>query len=192
MAVARKLKDLAVDSVVLPSPDELYRRKCADVAEAKQKLASIVASIIKTEANTQRRHGDTDALYAERTRAKALVERLQNEAGLLKEQIISERPAPAKSTWGQAWSDAAAHDPYRHVERGSAAQIAEAQAELDALVEEYRRAQPTGNARDAWAVRKAAARTRLAALQGPPYPQHRPWASDETLKAARAKLGLKP
>jgi hypothetical protein len=194
MAVARKLKDLAVDSVVLPSPDELYRRKCADVAEAKAKLADLIARQLKIESATSRRSGDTDAVVVEKRAIETKIERLSTEAEMIKQQI--ERPATPLSdrqeAWAQAWSAAASHDAYRHVERGSAAQIAEAQAELDALVVEYRLTTPTGAALDKWAAKKNAAETRLAALQGPPYPVHRPWASAETLKAARAKEGLKP
>jgi hypothetical protein len=195
MAVARKLKDLAVDSVVLPSPAELYRRKCADVAEAKAKLADLIARQLKIESATSRRSGDTDAVVVEKRAIETKIERLSTEAALLKEQITAARPpAPLsdrQEAWAQAWSAAASHDPYSHIERGTASQIAAAQAELDALIDEYRRAQPTGNARDAWAVRKAAARTKLEALKGPPYPAHRPWASDETLKAARKAQGFK-
>jgi hypothetical protein len=63
--------------------------------------------------------------------------------------------------------------------------------EFDAVVLEYKLSQPSGAARDAWSAKYNAARTRLAALQGSPYPPSRPWASDEQLKAARLKEGLK-
>jgi hypothetical protein len=192
MAIAKRLKDLASDAVSIPTPDELYRRKCADLTEAKTKLADLVARQIKIEANQQRRTGDTDSIVTEKRLVEAKIARLENEGGLLKQQIIAARPAKPMTAWGQAWHDAASHDPYAHIERGSAEQIAAAQAELDALIREYRLNTPTGAARDAWSVRKAAARTRLEALKGPPYPAHRPWATNEALKAARAKEGLKP
>jgi chromosome segregation ATPase len=190
MALARKLKDLAADKITVPSTEEMLSRRAADIAEAKANLANIGAGITKIEANTQRKHGDTDKLYAERAKAKALVERLQNEAGLLKDQLRAAKPEKL-TAWGEAWAEAAAHDPYAHIERGSAEKIAEAQAHLDNLIVEYRLTTPTGAALDAWTARKHAARTRLEALRGAPYPAHRPWASDETLKAARLKEGFK-
>jgi chromosome segregation ATPase len=190
MALAKRLKDLASDAVSIPTPDELYRRKCADITEAKQKLSALVSRQLKIESTQQRRTGDTDAVVREKRDLKEKLERLQTEAEMIKQQI--ERPAKPMTAWGQAWVEAASHDPYSRVERGTPEQIAEAQAALDALVREYKLTAPSGAARDAWAVRKAAARTRLEALKGPPYPAHRPWATNEALAAARKSEGLKP
>jgi DNA polymerase III delta prime subunit len=187
---ARKLKQLG-DKIVIPDTQTLYQRKVDEIAATKSELARAVARIIEAEKLQPSQRGNFAALLASRRDLKTKIERLQTEAALIKQQIISERPAPAKSTWAQAWSDAAAHDPYGHIERGSPERIAEAQAELDAINDEFRRNQPSGNARDAWAVRKAAARTKLEALRGAPYPAHRPWASDETLRAARKAEGFK-
>jgi chromosome segregation ATPase len=190
---ARKLKSIVDDQIEIPSPEKLLARKADEIATLKQKLADLVARQLKIESTTSRRSGDTDVVVREKQDLKEKLERLQTEAEMIKQQI--ERPAPPLSDRQQAWADAYAaaadFDPYRHIERGTSEQIAAAQRELDELIDEYRRAQPTGNARDAWAVRKAAARTKLEALKGPPYPAHRPWASDETLKAARKAQGFK-
>jgi exonuclease VII large subunit len=190
---ARKLKSLVDDQVKIPSPQELLARKADEIAATKAELARVVSKIIEAEKQQPSQRGNYAGMLASRLDLKQKLERLQNEAEMIKQQI--ERPAPPLSDRQQAWADAYAaaadFDPYRHIERGTSEQIAAAQRELDELIDEYRRAQPTGNARDAWAVRKAAARTKLEALKGPPYPAHRPWASDETLKAARKAQGFK-
>src|SRR4029078_12732865 len=67
----RKLKNLAVDAISIPTTQELYDRKIAELADAKRRLAEIVARLIKVEAAQQRRTGDTDFLYAERAKAEA-------------------------------------------------------------------------------------------------------------------------
>jgi hypothetical protein len=192
----RKLKALASDAISIPSTQELYERKCADLEAAKAKLAGIVARQINAEKTVNGKVGNVAPIVAEKKAAEAAVARLAHEGGILKQQLIDARPKPPLSPRQQMLADAfdaaADFDPYSKCARGTPEQIAVAQADVDALVHEYRVSQPSGRAREAWTVRKNAAETRLAALQGPPYPPHRPWASDETLRAARAKEGLKP
>jgi hypothetical protein len=187
MALAKTLK-----AAIAPSTEAAYARTISDLADAKRVLAGIVSRLVKAEANQQRRHGDTDSLYAERAKARALVAQLERQGGELKAELIAARPKPPLTPLQQAFADAAKIDPHAHIERGSPEKIAAAQAELDALVREYKLTTPTsGAALDAWAVRKNAARTKLEALKGPPYPPHRPWASAETLAAARKAQGFK-
>jgi hypothetical protein len=193
---ARKLRQLGADAVSIPSTQELYERKCADLTDAKAKLDAIIARQINGEKTVNGQRGNVAPIVAEKNAAEATVARLQHEAGLIKQQIIDARPKPPLDPRRQMLADAfdavARFDPYSKCARGTPEQIAAAQADLDKLVNEYRTTQPTGNAREAWTVKKNAARTRLEALKGPPYSQHRPWASNEQLKAARAKEGLKP
>jgi hypothetical protein len=187
---AKRLKQLGADAISIPSTQELYERHCAKLTDAKAKLAAIVARQIQAEKPVNGTKGNAAPIVAEKRVAEETVARLEREGGLLKAQLVAARPAKPLSAWAQAWSDAASHDPYAHIERGTPEQIAEAQADLDKLNLEYKLTTPTGAARDAWSVRKNAARTRLAALQGPPYPERRPWTNEE-LKAARLKEGLK-
>jgi hypothetical protein len=151
----------------------------------------VVSKIIAAEKMPNSQRGNYPSLLASRLDLKQRLDRLQTESGLLKQQLIAARPAKPLTGWAQALTEAAAHDPYAHIERGSAEKIAAAQADLDKLIVEYRLTTPTGAALDAWTVKKHAARTKLEALKGAPYPAHRPWASDETLKAARLKEGFK-
>jgi hypothetical protein len=190
---ARRLKTLAADAISVPTTDELYARKCADLEAAKRKLDAVITRQLKVEENQQHRARDVDPIVAEKRAAETTVARLQHEAGVLKQQIIDARPKPPLTPAQQVWADALAtqRDPYAGCARGTPEQIASAQRDVDELVREYRLTTPTGVARDAWTVKKNAAETRLAALQGPPYPPHRPWATNETLKAARLKEGLK-
>jgi hypothetical protein len=196
MAIARKLRDLATDAVVLPTKRDLYQRKCADLDAAKAELARTVARVLEQEKiqQTSQRRGYAE-LLALKAAQEAKVERLSHEGGLLKQALIDSRPQPPLSPQQQHWADAfdaaANFDPYEKCGRGTPEQIAKAQADLDKLNLEYRLNQPSGNAREAWSLKKDAAETRLAALQGPPYPPHRPFATNEELKAARLKEGLK-
>jgi chromosome segregation ATPase len=190
MALA-KLKSVTVDKIVIPDTQTLYARRSSEIAEAKAALAKLVAQIVAAEKlpNSQRR--GYSELLAKRASLRGKIERLSREAGLLKAEIVASKPQPPLNQWQQLFADAAKHDPYGHIERGTPEQIAAAQAELDQLVDQYRRNPPGGDSRDAWVAKKNAVRTKLEALKGPPYPAHRPWASDETLKAERAKQGLK-
>jgi hypothetical protein len=194
MAIARKLRDLATDAVVLPTKLELYERHCAKLTDAKSKLAAIVARQIQVEKTVNGTKGNTDAIVAEKRAAEATVARLEHEGGLLKQTLIDARPkrlTPQQQHWADVSEAVAGFDPYSRCGRGSPEQIASAQADLDKLVVEYRLNPPTGNAGESWRARKNAAETRLAALQGPPYAPHRPWASDDVLKAARKAEGFK-
>jgi hypothetical protein len=190
---AKRLKQLGSDAISIPSTQELYDRKCADLAQAKQKLASIVARQIQAEKTVNGKTGYVAPILAEKAAAKATVARLENECGLLKGEIVAARPAKPLSAWAQAWSDAASHDPYAHIERGSAEQIASAQADVDALVRDNKINPPTmGSANEVWSAKYRAAHLRLAVLQGLPYSARTlRFFTREELAAARAKEGLK-
>jgi hypothetical protein len=187
-----KLKSVTVDKIVIPDAQTLYARRTSEVAAAKGDLAKVVAQIVALERLPQSQRRGHSELLAKRASLKAKVERLSSEAGLLKAELVAARPKPPLNQWQQLFADAANHDPYANHKRGTPEQIAAAQAELDQLVDDYRRNPPSGDSRDSWVAKKNAVRTKLEALKGPPYPAHRPWASDETLKAERAKQGLKP
>ena len=70
MAIARKLRDLASDAVVLPITEELYQRKCSDLEAAKRKLDGIITRQLKLEENQQRRPADVAAITAEKRAAE--------------------------------------------------------------------------------------------------------------------------
>lgn len=190
----RKLKNLASDAISIPDAAELYQRKLAELADAKRRLAEIVSRQIKLESSTSTNWPAYQSIVAEKTAAEALVARLENEGGVLKAALIAQRPKPPLSPRQQMMADAynaaASFDPYHRCKRGTPEKIAEAQKAVDELVLEYRLNQPSGNAREAWTAKSNAARTRLAALQGPPWPAYMPWASRETLKAVRKAEGL--
>ena len=170
---SRKLKELASDAISIPSAQELYDRKSAELRHARQKLDGIVKRQIAIEKGKSRSSGDTAAVVAEKVAAEALITRLENEAGLLKQPLIDARPKPPLTPQQQMWADAALavaeFDPYHRVKRGTPEQIAAAQQAVDELVHEYRMKQPSGNAGAAWAAKSlrgthAAHRTPRAAL----------------------------
>lgn len=188
----RKLKSLAADAISIPTTEELYARKSEELRDARRRLNDIVKRQIAIETNRSRSAGDNTAILAEKAKATAAVERLENEGGLLKAELVAQRPKPPLTPQQQFWVDALNYsDPYEKCKRGSPEKIAAARKVVDEMVREYRFSPPAGgNAHDAFAAKLNAARTRLTALEGPPYPPYHPWASPETLKAARKAEGL--
>ena len=180
----KRLKDLATDAITIPSAAEIYKRKVAEIEDAKAKLSAIVAKQIRIEKGASRRTGDTEAVLAEKRDLKAQIARLSDEAATIKAQFA---PKPKLSPQQQFLADALKFDDvFANRPRGTPAHIAEAQTAVDALVHEYKLTQPTGNANAAWTAKYHAAHLRLAVLQGLPYSArtHR-LISPETLKAAR-------
>jgi hypothetical protein len=188
-----KLKNLATDFVVLPDTQELYRRKCADLTAAKQKLDAIIARQLKIEENPQRQSRDTDAIVVEKRTARALVERLAHEAGLVKQQLIDARPKPPLSPAQQSWADAFSFQPQAgRWQPGTREEIAAATAEVDALTAKAREAKYSGSASVEEAVIRdlRAAKVKVVALQGPPAPPFTRWLSKDDLTAALKKRGV--
>jgi hypothetical protein len=135
MAMA-KLKSLK-DKVVIPSTAELYARRTSEIAAAKQELNKTVTAIVAAETlpNSQRR-GYIE-LLSKRQVLRAKVERLQNEAELLKQQVIAARPKPPLSPRQQLMVDALPVPPPSPYTKEECAQ---AQAEVDAIVQQKRAA----------------------------------------------------
>jgi hypothetical protein len=188
----RKLKSLASDAISVPSLDELHARKSDALHDAQRKLADIIARQIKIETGTSRQAGDVRAIVEAKQAAAAEVARLSSECGALRDQQRARQPKTPLTAEQQVRYDATVwtFDPHAKAKRGTREQIAAARAAVAELGREERLGNLQGSARDAFMVRLNAARTRLMALQGPPYPAYRPWASDATLAAARKAEGL--
>lgn len=181
----RKLKNLASDAIKIPSAAEIYKRKVAEIADAKAKLAAIVAKQIQIEEGKSRSTGDTATLLAEKRELKAKLGRLSDEAATLKWQFA---PKPKLSPQQQFLSDALQFDDvYADRPRGTSEQIDQAKEEVaDAL-----RAYKLGDAGADVSKKLNAARLRLFALEGLPYsPKALQLFSRETLAAARKAEGL--
>lgn len=189
---SRKLKDLATDAITLPTAQQLYDRKVSELHDAQRKLDGIVKRQIDLEKQQPSQQGGRlETLLREKRDAEALVERLANESGMLKAEIVAKRPKPPLTPQQQIRRDALKwSDPYAGSPRGTAEQIAKARQDVDALVLEHRLTQPTGQAREGVMEKINAARTKLTVLEGLPYPEYCPWASNETLAKARKAEGL--
>jgi hypothetical protein len=190
---SRKLKELASDTISIPTTAELCDRKSAELADARQALDAIIQRQRELEKDKNRPGSATDSVRAEKEKQLASVARLENESATLEAARQAEKPAPALTPRQQVRADffnGLAFDPYAKARRGSPEKIAAAQQAVDELVREYRLTQPSGNARETMTAKLNAARLRLTALEGPPYPPYMPWASRETLAAARKAEGL--
>jgi hypothetical protein len=91
---ARKLKDLAVDAVSVPSAEEIYRRKVEELRAARKWLDGIVTRQIAIEA---KRDGKApQSLLDDKAATLAEIERLERECDLA--YHVLPRPAPAPQT----------------------------------------------------------------------------------------------
>jgi hypothetical protein len=134
---AKKLKDLAVDTVKIPSPSELLARKTDEIATLKQKLAALVAKQIAVEKNPQHQSRDIAAIVVEKRLVAATISRLENEAGILKGQVVASRPQAPLAPRAQLWVDALPVPPPSPYTK---AEMRAARAELDAVVAQKRAA----------------------------------------------------
>lgn len=191
MAVAKRLlKDIS-DAVVLPSPEELYRRACEKLADAKAELADVVARQLKYDAGSSRIAGQVDAFIDAKKALKAKVEKLEGAALAAKSPLLAARPKRPLLPHEQVLlSGATFHDVYAKCPRGSKEAIAAAEKERDDLVREWRLLGDNAS-REKVMVKLEAARLKAMVLAGPPYSERRARTfSKETIANERKKLGL--
>lgn len=163
----RKLKELASDAISVPTTEKLAERKSDELAEARRKLNDIVVRQIKLEQKNGGTSAQIKAVIAEKHAAEALVEKLQNESGILKQQLIAARPKPPLTLQQQFWADAFAASvpppsPY------SPEEMREAQAAVDRIVHEKKVARFNGDhrAEEALAPAYKEAKLKLDVLSG--------------------------
>jgi hypothetical protein len=181
MAMA-KLKSLAKDAISVPSTEELYARKTSEIAAAKSDLAKVVASIVAAEKDPNA-HRRTHELHIKRVDLKAKIERLSREAGLIKAEVVAARPQPPLTPRQQLMVDslpAPTPSPY------SKEECAEAQAELDAVVQKKRAAMWNPREVEALAPAYKEARLKLDFLSGGyqgQWPARRPYGREDMTAA---------
>jgi vacuolar-type H+-ATPase subunit I/STV1 len=89
---ARKLKDLAHDAITLPTTEELYARKVAELHAARRKLDGVVQRQLKLEEANPPKRAAIEAILAEKAEAKALIRRLEDETSLLRSSLDAQKP----------------------------------------------------------------------------------------------------
>jgi hypothetical protein len=87
-----KLKNLAKDAIVVPSTFELCARKSDELVAAKAKLAKLVEKQLALESGSNRVAREIMPVVAAKAEAKALIQRLERESGILKERLRAESP----------------------------------------------------------------------------------------------------
>lgn len=190
MAIARKLRDLATDAVQIPDTKTVYARKVSELDDARRKYDGIIQRQIEAEKlQPSQRSTSLSGILAARADAEALIKRLEGESSVVRAQLDAENPKPilTPAQQRQALADGLRRwNPYANVKRGSPEKIAAAREELAALAREEKLTQTSRALSD----KMNAVRTRVMALEGPPFPAWRPWCTDEALLAARKKEGL--
>jgi hypothetical protein len=189
----RELKELASDAISIPTTEELYARKSAELSEARRKLAEIVARQIKLESGNSTNFQAHQSIVAEKAAAEALVARLENEGGLLKAELIAQRPKPPLTPQQQLLIDSfpvVPPSPY------SKDEMRAAQAEVDRVVHEKRLARFNGDhrAEEGLAPAYKEAKLKLDVMSGGyagHWPPSMPYATREDMAAAMKKWGRK-
>ena len=191
MATAlKKLRDLATDAVVLPTREDLYRRKCAHIDAAKAELARTVARVIEAEKMQPSQRRGYAELMASKSAQEEKVERLCREAGMVKQQLVDARPKPPLTPSQQIWADlipAPTQCPY------SAADMAEANADLERITADMRMARFNGATAQEVSLMPAyrEARIKVAVMAGGHAGQWPPSMPHEDRVAGLKKWGKK-
>jgi hypothetical protein len=187
---ARKLKTLVDDKIEIPSPEKLLARKADEIATSKQKLADLVARQLKIEKNPQHQPRDVAAIVVEKRATEATISRLENEAGILKGQVVASRPQAPLAPRAQLWADALPVPPPSPFTK---AEMRAAKAELDAVVEKKRAAAWNPREVEQLAPAYKEARLKLDFLAGGhrgDWPARRPYSREDMVSAAQ-KWGRK-
>jgi hypothetical protein len=180
---AKKLKDLATDAVVLPTPETLYQRKIDEIATTKAELARVVSQIIAAEKEPNSRRPGYADLLAKRQALKEKIDQASREAGLAKEAIAAARPKAPLPAAKQMWADslpAPTPSPF------SKEEMRAAKAELDAVVAKKRAAAWNPREVEALAPAYKEARLKLDFLSGGyqgSWPARRPYGREDMVAA---------
>jgi hypothetical protein len=187
---SRKLKELASDTISIPTAQELYDRAVDRLHDARRKLLDIEARQRAIESGKSRSSGDTAGILAEKKAATARIERLEAESTLLYLPVQPVQQLSPEAAWRRDFWRGPAPAPAD--EKRNAA-LVQASKELDALVVKAREARFNGSkaAESALMPELNRARLRVAVLEGRhPRETYMPAASIEDWQAMRKELGL--
>ena len=188
-----KLKNLASDAIRIPTTQELYARKSAEITEAKRKLDATISRLIALEKEQPSRRGGYDELLAAKARQEATIERLCSEGGILKQGLIDARPKPPLTPRQKLWMDSL---PVLPVSPYTKDEMQAAKDEVERIVQQKRMARFNGDrhAEEALAPAYKEAKLKLDVLCGGyrgEWPPYMPYATRDDMAVALKKWGKK-